>query len=91
VDPGGRDGEGDDVRVVVWCAQVHAVGLVAAAGVVVADVVGAENLCHQAILMNNAADAVTSLNPGPVEVGDIAGQSAQRRGLLQGSVGPVVL
>src|SRR5713226_1906661 len=51
--------------------------------------VGAENLCHQAILMNHAADAVTSLNPDPIKVGDVAGQPAQRRGLLQGSVRPV--
>ena len=33
--------------------------------------------------------AVTSLNPDPVKVGDVAGQPAQRRGLLQGSVSPV--
>jgi hypothetical protein len=38
--------------------------------------VGAENLCHQAILMNHAADAVTSLNPDPIKVGDVAGQPA---------------
>ena len=52
-------------------------------------VAGAENLCHQAVFMNHAADAVTSLNPEPVKVGDVAGQPAQRRGLLQGSVRPV--
>ena len=39
--------------------------------------------------MNHAADAVTSLNPDPVKVGDVVGESAQRRGLLQGSVRPV--
>jgi hypothetical protein len=39
--------------------------------------------------MNHAADAVTSLNPDPVKVGDVAGQPAQQRGLLQGSVRPV--
>jgi|ERR1022692_1001007 hypothetical protein len=39
--------------------------------------------------MNHAADAVTSLNPDPIKVGDVAGQPAQRRGLLQGSVRPV--
>ena len=55
------------------------------------EAVGAENLCHQAILMNHAASAVTSLNPEPVEVGDVAGQRAQRRGLLQGAVRPVVV
>jgi hypothetical protein len=51
--------------------------------------VGAENLCHEAILVNQAAGAVTSLNPDPVKVGDVVGQPAQRRGLLQGSGGPV--
>jgi hypothetical protein len=30
--------------------------------------------------------AVTSLEPEPVKVGDVAGQPAQRRGLLQGAV-----
>ena len=44
---------------------------------------GAENLRHEAILVNQAAGAVTSLSPDPVKVGDIAGQPAQRRGLLQ--------
>jgi hypothetical protein len=39
--------------------------------------------------MNHAAGAVTSLNPDPVKVGDVAGQPAQRRGLLQGSGRPV--
>ena len=39
--------------------------------------------------MNHAADAATSLNPDPIKVGDVAGQPAQRRGLLQGSVRPV--
>jgi hypothetical protein len=39
--------------------------------------------------MNHAADAVTSLNPDPIKVGDVAGQPAQRCGLLQGSVRPV--
>jgi len=51
--------------------------------------VGAENLCHQAILMNHAAGAVTSLNPEPVKAGDVVGEPAQRRGLLQGAVRPV--
>src|SRR5450432_338381 len=41
------------------------------------------------MLMNHAADAVTPLNPDPVRVGDVAGQPAQRRGLLQGAVRPV--
>jgi hypothetical protein len=51
--------------------------------------VGAENLCHQAIFMNHAADAVTPLDPEMVQVGDAVGQRAQWRGLLEGSVRPV--
>ena len=39
VDPGGRDGEGDDVRIVARRAQVHPVAVVAAAGVAAADAV----------------------------------------------------
>ena len=39
--------------------------------------------------MNHAADAVTSLHPEPVKVGDVAGEPAQWRGLLQGAVRPV--
>jgi hypothetical protein len=49
---------------------------------------GAENLCHQAILMNHASGAVTPLDPETVQVGDAIGQR-ERRGLLQGAVRPV--
>ena len=35
--------------------------------------VGAENLCHQAIFMNHAPCAVTSLNPELIQVGDAIG------------------
>ena len=35
--------------------------------------VGAENLCDQAILVNQAAGAVTALDPEPVQVGDAVG------------------
>src|ERR1022692_2740677 len=52
-------------------------------------VVGAENLCHQAIFMNHASGAVTPLNPEVVQVGDAVGQRAQWRGLLEGAVRPV--
>jgi hypothetical protein len=38
--------------------------------------VGAENLRHQAILMNHAPGAVTPLNPEMVQAGDAAGQRA---------------
>jgi hypothetical protein len=35
--------------------------------------VGAENLCHQAIFMNHAPCAVTPLNPELIQVGDAIG------------------
>ena len=44
---------------------------------------GAENLCHQAILMDHACCAVTPPDPEMVQVGDAVGQWAERRGLLQ--------
>ena len=37
------------------------------------EVVGAENLCHQAIFMNHAACAVTPLDPELIQVGDAIG------------------
>jgi hypothetical protein len=43
LDPGGRAGEGDEVRVVVRCPQAHSLALVAAAGVVVVEVVGQDH------------------------------------------------
>jgi hypothetical protein len=48
--------------------------------------VGAENLCHQAILMNHPSGTVTPLDPELIQVGDAIGQRAQWRGLVQGSV-----
>ena len=51
--------------------------------------VGAENLCHQAILMDHASDAVAPPDADVVQVGDIIWQRAQRRGLVQGAVWPV--
>jgi len=50
---------------------------------------GAENLCHQAILMDHAPDAVAPPDADVVQVGDIIWQRAQRRGLVQGAVWPV--
>ena len=47
---------------------------------------GAENLCHQAILVNHATSAVTPLDPEMVQVGEPVWQRAERRGLVQGSV-----
>ncbi len=50
---------------------------------------GAENLCHQAILMDHASDAVAPPNAEVVQVGDAIRQRVQRRGLVQGAVWPV--
>jgi hypothetical protein len=40
--------------------------------------------------MNHTPGAVTPLNPEMVQVGDALGQRAQRRGLPEGSVRPVL-
>jgi hypothetical protein len=45
---------------------------------------GAENLCHQAILMDHASGAVAALGAEVVQVGDAIWQRAERRGLVQG-------
>jgi hypothetical protein len=60
LDPGGRDGEGDDVRGVVRRAQAHAMALVAAAGVVVADVLGQD---HAQVLFASDEHPVGALGP----------------------------
>jgi hypothetical protein len=52
-------------------------------------VVGAENLCHQAILVDHTSGTVAPLDPEPIQAGDAVGQRMQRRGLVQGSVRPV--
>ncbi len=41
--------------------------------------------------MNHAPGAVTPLDPEMVQVGDSVGQRAERRGLFQGAVWPMVL
>jgi hypothetical protein len=51
--------------------------------------VGAENLCHQAIFVDDATCAVMPPDPEMVQVGYAVGQRAQWRGLLEGSVRPV--
>ena len=50
---------------------------------------GAENLCHQAILMDHASNAVAPPDADVVQVGDAIWQRARRRGLVQGAVWPV--
>src|SRR5580704_10350029 len=60
LDPGGRDGEGDDVRGVVRRAQAHALALMAAAGVVVADVLGQD---HAQVLFASDEHPVSTLSP----------------------------
>ena len=50
---------------------------------------GCRNLCHQVIFVEDAASAVTPLDPEMIEVGNVAGQRAERRGLVQGAVRPV--
>jgi hypothetical protein len=57
--------------------------------ILTARAVGAENLCHQAILVNHASGTVTPPDPEMVQVGDAIWQRAQRRGLVQGAVWPV--
>jgi hypothetical protein len=51
--------------------------------------VGAENLCHQVILVKHASGAVAPEDPEVIQVCDGIGQRSQRRGLGQGAVRPV--
>jgi len=60
LDPGGRDGAGDDVWIVARCAQEHVLALVAAAGVVVADVVGQD---HAQVPLAGDEHLVGALSP----------------------------
>ena len=48
--------------------------------------VGAEYLCHQVIFVEDAASGVTPLDPEMIQVGSVAGQGAERCGLVQGAV-----
>lgn len=50
---------------------------------------GADNLCHQVIFVQDATSAVTSLDPEMIQVSNAVGQRAERRGLVQGAVRPV--
>jgi hypothetical protein len=52
-------------------------------------VVGAENLCHQAIFVDDATRAVTPPDPEMIQVGVAIWQGPQWRGLVQGAVRPV--
>jgi hypothetical protein len=51
--------------------------------------VGAENLCHQAIFVDEATRAVVPPDPEMVQGGDAIWQRPQWRGLVQGAVRPV--
>jgi hypothetical protein len=50
--------------------------------------VGAEDLCHQAIFVDDAARAVMPPDPEIIQVGDAIWQRPQWRGLVQGAVRP---
>jgi hypothetical protein len=50
--------------------------------------VSAENLCHQAIFVDDAACAVVAPNLEMIQVGDAIWQEPQWRGLVQGAVRP---
>src|SRR5260370_18251517 len=51
--------------------------------------VGAENLCHQAIFVDDATRAVMPPDPEMIQVGDAIWQRPQWCGLVQGAVRPV--
>jgi hypothetical protein len=46
------------------------------------DLVGAENLCHQAIFMDHASGAVTAPDTEVIQIDDAIRQRAERRGLV---------
>jgi hypothetical protein len=48
--------------------------------------VGAENLCHQAIFVDDATRAVVAPDPEMIQVGDAIWRGPQWRGLAQGAV-----
>ena len=51
--------------------------------------VGAENLCHQVIFVEDSGSTVTPPDPEMIQISNAVGQGAERRGLVQGSVRPV--
>ena len=51
--------------------------------------VGAENLCHQVIFVEDAASSVTPPDPEMIQISNAVGQGAERCGLFQGAVRPV--
>jgi hypothetical protein len=51
--------------------------------------VGAENLCHQVIFVDDAARAVTPPYAELIQICDAIWQGTHRRGLVQGTVRPV--
>jgi hypothetical protein len=52
---------------------------------------GVENLCHQAVFVDDAARAVVAPDPEMIQVGDAIWQRPQWRGLAQGAVRTVEL
>ena len=50
---------------------------------------GAENLCHQAIFVDDPTRAVMPPDPEIIQVGDAIWQGPQWRGLVQRAVRPV--
>jgi glutamate/tyrosine decarboxylase-like PLP-dependent enzyme len=58
-------------------------------GIALADAVGAENLCHQVIFVDDAARAVTPPHAELIQIGEAICQGTHRRGLVQGTVRPV--
>jgi hypothetical protein len=51
--------------------------------------VGAENLCHQAIFVDDATHSVMPPDPEMIQVGDAIWQRPQWRGLVRGAMRPV--
>src|SRR5689334_15751418 len=58
-------------------------------GNLTAKTVGAENLCHQAIFVDDATRAVVAPDPEMIQVGDAVWQGPQWRGLVQSAARPV--
>jgi hypothetical protein len=53
--------------------------------------VGAENLCHQVIFVEDAASAVAQPDPEIIQISNAVGQGAERCGLFRMRCGRCVL